>query len=72
MITHVSEKETRLAHLLSQCSDVLKQATKERDALHLAAQAAIDAMLGVIHGDPVFGKQIKASITQLQAALRKS
>jgi regulator of replication initiation timing len=33
VITHVSEKETRLAYLLREMTDALDRTTKERDAL---------------------------------------
>jgi len=33
MITHVTEKETQLAHMLAQVTETLTRTTKERDAL---------------------------------------
>jgi hypothetical protein len=67
MITHVTEKETRLAYLLREMTEALDRTTKERDALRLAARLAKDAMeLELTHGPLI--KECHTAIAALTEA----
>jgi hypothetical protein len=77
VITHVSEKETRLAYLLREMTEALDRTTKERDALRLATQAGLDALttchkwtFGGTEYQGYSEDSVEDAITQLQAALK--
>jgi hypothetical protein len=87
MITHVTEKETQLAHLLREMTEALDRTTKERDALKTDAEryrwlresrhtsATAMTFCDVLDEWTPWAepKYLDEAIdTQLQAALRKS